>query len=254
MPYDNIDENQLVVFLSPWYEARDLRRAVMEVSQIDYSKVAERKRARDIFTRLETDVPFSEDKRFPPNVLYVYQDDGDWNAKFQQLYSSLEYVEGDKDQKKPGNTHKPAPTAGDVELEKPWSYNDASQQFRNVIRLMANQIARMQGVYGRKSFEARFGWLWSDIQDALELRDHVKGVIKPDQMLIGDTTARSATGVWPGVAHTIPFDGDLEDLSLDGWVYLWSRQRVANHRVRIGFVIASGRYTPLETLVEPTAD
>lgn len=148
MSYAPYPESLEILEIMPWYNARELMRAIVSIRKINYSIVEARQQAIEILGNLETNCPVSRNNRFPEREFYLIEGNGDWARKFQQLRSSLVYKSYDKDEK--------------VKAPREVSSQDDSQQaFYNATTNILDQIKRRDGVFNRASFERLHGLTWT---------------------------------------------------------------------------------------------
>lgn len=245
MAYNNWTDSLQNLATAFWYDVVEARAVLLQLEQFNFAIVGERVAARDALKGLDEHHPIARDKRFEDGFRqFVCRDQGAYPKYIQMLYSSLDYKEGDKDPKKPGNaTNKPAPTAGDVEMEKPWNFNDASQQYRNAIREFSNALARRENVHSRNSFEAYYNITWVAPANNITLRqiianDPFLSKTRNGAVLIGNNAARVTTADWPGVANVVDLRTGNLNFALnegDDTIFLWASNHVGNARSRVEY-------------------
>jgi hypothetical protein len=262
MPYIAPNDQFYDLAGATWYYTAEIRRAVRIAQQSNFSLVASRQLVRDAFTDIDVREPFNLNSRFDDSQLYTCADRETWPKLFQMLYSSLDYKEGDKDSKKPGNARKPAPIDGDVEPEKPWNFNDASQQFRNAVREMQIAMNQRVATYRQASFERSFNYNWTESTISQICRTLIEQYgFNDTNFCVGNTRNLAVDWAWPGTANTRllgvmirqPNQGADVINPGDNFV-VWGTRREHNARGRIGIARINNVWEIVQCQAVPTAD
>jgi len=151
MPYQRLPENLKGLCFVSWYDLNKLGPDLKAIRKINYSIVEQRQQSLQRLGNLADECPFNLNVRFPVNGIYVCEASGDWSRKFQQLKSSLSYKALNKDEKNKGAVE-----------HADRDYNDAQVAFWNSTTAMLDQIARMDGVWTRVTFETYHGLTWGE--------------------------------------------------------------------------------------------
>jgi len=238
MAYEGYTKNVQALANSPAIHHAKMRLLVHELSVKNFSIVVDRVAMKDLLNLVEIHFQlYAQDRRFPDNGIYVFLDLADWNKKWQDLQSALDYKSGNKDPKKYPNSQM---NTGDSNKEEHagWDFNDANQVFRNTLRAMSNQLATLEGCLDRGTFETSYHLTWDSIDTVgsfmylKQLRFRLRGfLVNP-----GDLEAEA----WGILVNMRPISAVVdEDLEVD-YIYLWG-DRSAAERPRIRLDVDTGR-------------
>lgn len=132
---------------APWYDVEMLLAALINIRAKNFSIQEARNQALAELNGLPTAAPFSRDRRFPEEAVYVTEAFGDWARQFAQLKAACGYK------------NRAAEIGGHVPGEhERRAENDASQSFWNATTKMLEELTRSNTVYSREKFE-RWGHL-----------------------------------------------------------------------------------------------
>jgi len=246
MPYEGFNSHSDALSSSPAIHHLRLRILVHELSSKNFSVVADRTAMKDMLSNIETHFNlFSREQRFPVTGLHVFLDLADWNKKWQDLQSALDFKSGDKDPKK---YPKSQLSSGDQE-QLNWDLNDANQVFRNTLRIMSNQLATLEGVYDRQSFEKEYHLRWHDNFETDTFFRSTPFSFRPRGFYVDPLDLES--DVWPMLANVNTIF-ELPNIPIrNDYIYLWG-VRSAAERPRMRIDVVTGRIDECVSVI--TAD
>lgn len=253
MSYLNYSHRAIALSTSPAIHQARMRVLIHELSAKNFSITSDRIAMKDQLSNVETNFDlFREDKRFPDNGFYVFLDLDDWNKKWQDLQSALDFKPGEKDPKKYPKSQIHTSTINqnnnNDEEHMHWDFNDASQVFRNTLRIMSNQLATLEGLLNRESFESNFHLEWHQSKSTIPFFKSFFS-LRPRAFLV-DPLQLDNDG-WPGIANTNEIT-DLPDTVIDvDYIYLWGR-RSGTDRPRLQLDVSTFKIVDCRSLI--TAD
>jgi len=254
MSYQGYTSRAEALSTSPAIHQLRFRVLIHELSVKNFSIVADRIAMKDSLSNIETHFDlFSISKRFPDNGFYVFLDLDDWNKKWQDLQSALDFKSSDKDPKKypksqiHTSTISQSNNNGDEERAQ-WDYNDASQVFRNTLRIMSNQLATLEGLLNRTSFEQSFHINWVDTS-TLSYFQNFPISFRLRAFLVDPLQLDNEA--WPALINTNNLYELPDTPILVDYIYLWGSRSVAE-RPRLRLDINTGKIDGCVSVV--TAD
>lgn len=252
MPYKNFSTRAEALSRSPAIHHVRMRVLIHEMSVKNFSIVADRVAMKDQLSNIETHFDlFDKTHRFPDNGLYVFLDLEDWNKKWQDLNSALDFKSGDKDAKKFPKSQLHNNNSGGPSFEETpqWDFNDASQVFRNTLRIMSNQLISLEGVLNRESFENGYHIPWVENESTGAFFSSEQFKFRPRSLLIDPLNIGNPA--WPGIAN-MNVVSDLPDTLIDvDYIYVWGL-RSNTDRPRIVIDTETFRIDEIRSIV--TAD
>jgi len=234
MSYKSFSPCAEALSTSPCIHQLRMRVLVHQLSLKNFSINADRVAMKDQLANIETHFDlFSATKRFPDNGFYVFLDLDDWNKKWQDLQSALDFKSSEKDPKKyPKSQLQISSNNQDNEDKMHWDFNDASQVFRNTLRIMSNQLGTLEGLLDRSKFEDTFHAVWQVNLQTDEFFDGLNFGFRPRGFVVDPLNLENDT--WPGV-NNVNTLAELVDIAIDNdYIFIWgSRSNTDRPRLRI---------------------
>lgn len=158
------DNNALRASMNDWVDYSYFKSVVKKLQGVPFHIVSERQAARDMIVNMPTAAPFSKDKRFPENKLYVNVSNGVMAERITRLLSALNF----KDRRGEVKLQSEKSTGDAVEHESFRALQDASRAFSATVSSILTDLTSgddvdflyINGVWTRTSLEDQLALTW----------------------------------------------------------------------------------------------
>lgn len=161
-----------------WVRKSLMAQLAQQLDSINFSLQTERVRGLTVWNGLNKTSGsniFGPNKRFPAGQLFICMEAGDWPNKASQLLSALAYkppentfISGNTGSKKQNWRRNDDDDRGDGDVDvnklapaEREKYEKALVSFYQAVGLIKRQLGNNDGVYGQKTFEAKYYLTWA---------------------------------------------------------------------------------------------
>lgn len=241
--------------------ATQLKTVLLALEKLSFSKASDRTSAKEMLGSLNDDCPYDLNRRFPVSRVYVYRDDMDWNNKFTKIAASLSSGDSHQNRNVDDSQHQNRQQATEQKgaASSSREFADSLTAYYNMIRTMRNQLVNREGTWTRAKFEAVYAWAEYRVPEeelSIGILVNALGLVAPERVRFGNTTARLSQPGWPGVVNTRHLDdvGENPALPADGSIVVFFGSRAAGHRPRVRIRISGETWIPIDFEVVASAD
>jgi len=167
MPYNHWSEEAETLSGLNWCPVKEATSIIRQCLNKNFSIIEQRREALSLIHGMYKECPFSRLERFPEYTTFVCLQMYDWPNKMDQAIEALNFKETSIPEEHEGTRSNKTGLMGNFKNKgndpRPGFYSgdDALHAFHQALVNMQRELAAMDGVFGRRSLEARLGIVWA---------------------------------------------------------------------------------------------